>query len=309
MPDAPAGRGANLPAAGASVLDHVGLFVPDMARAADAMERLGFALTPYSRQRHALGSGETVPAGTANRLAILRLGYIELLTAIGDTPIADQLRRALARYAGTHLIAFGTADAGATHDRLSQEHFDPLPLVRLQRSVATAPGERLARFSVVRVPPDRMAEGRMQFCRHHTPELVWQPEHQNHPNRAHSLTDVLLCVDDPAEAAARYQRFLGVPAQARDGFWLFPLERGRLHIFDPETLSPSTGIAWPTRPFIAGFALRSADLAATSAFLTSRGVAIRTLAPDVIAVMPDEIATTIVFTAPDATLPWCPTQS
>ncbi len=139
---------------------------------------------------------------------------------------------------------------------------------------------------------------------HHTPELVWQPEHQNHPNHAHSLTDVLLCVEDPAEAADRYQRFLGIPAQARDGFWLFELERGRLHIFDPGSLAQVTGIACPTIPFIAGFALTSADLPATRAFLTSQGVAIRTLAPDVIAVTPDEIATTIVFTAPDATLPW-----
>ena len=163
---------ANVPAASGTVLDHVGLFVPDMARAARAMEQLGFTLTPYTPQRHTLEKGELAPTGTANRLAILQRGYIELLTAIGDTPLASQMRRATLRYPGAHLIAFGSADAEATHRRLAEEGFDPLPLVRLQRGAATPVGEGLARFSVVRVPPDRMPEGRMQFCRHHTPELV-----------------------------------------------------------------------------------------------------------------------------------------
>jgi catechol 2,3-dioxygenase-like lactoylglutathione lyase family enzyme len=293
-----------MPADDGTVLDHVGLFVPDMARAARAMEDLGFALTPYTQQRHALATGELAPTGTANRLAILQHGYIELLTAIGDTPLASQMRRAIGRYDGAHLIAFGSADAEATHRRLADAGFDPLPLVRLQRGAATPDGERLARFSVVRVPPERMPEGRMQFCRHHTPELVWQPAHQNHANHARGLTDILLCVDDVAEAAARYQRFLGIPTQAREGFLLLELARGRLHVFDPVSLARSTGIEAPTTPFIAGFALTSADLAATRALLTERGVAIRALAPDVIAATPDAIATTILFTAPDATLPW-----
>jgi hypothetical protein len=113
-----------------------------------------------------------------------------------------------------------------------------------------------------------------------------------------------LCVDDVAGAAARYQRFLGIPTQAREGVLLLELARGRLHVFDPVSLARSTGTLAPTTPFIAGFALTSADLAATFALLTERGVAIRALAPDVIAVSPDAIATTILLTAPDVTLPW-----
>ncbi len=292
-----------MPEAGTD-LDHVGLFVPDMAQAADAMERLGFALTPYTAQRNRLASGELAAAGTANRLAVLRQGYVELLTAVSDTPLASQMRRAIGRYAGSHLIAFGSADAEATHARLAEEGFDPLPLVRLERGAATPGGERLARFSVVRVPPERMPEGRMQFCRHHTPELVWQPQHQDHPNQAQSLTDVLLCVDRVAETAVRYERFLGLAARAHDGLRLFELAGGRLHLFDRAGLRAATGITAPTTPFIAGFALTSADLAATRALLTERGVPIRSLAPDVIAATPDAIATTILFTELDAIPPW-----
>jgi hypothetical protein len=287
-----------------SVLDHVGLFVPDMARAGRAVERLGFALTPLTPQRHALASGALAPTGTANRLAILQHGYIEFLAATGDTPIAVQLRRAIGRYTGAHLIAFGTTDAEATHARLGQAGFDPLPMVRLQRSVRTAAGERLARFSVVRVPPERMIEGRMQFCRHHTPELVWQTQHQDHPNRAHSLTDILMCVDDPAEVAARYGRFLDLAPETHEGLFLFRLARGRLHVFNPTTLAHTAGIEAPTTPFIAGFVLTSTDLAATRAVLDEGALAIRDLGPGVIAAMPEDIATTIFFMAPDATLPW-----
>jgi catechol 2,3-dioxygenase-like lactoylglutathione lyase family enzyme len=295
---------ATIPAGDSTVLDHVGLFVPDMAAAARVMEGLGFSLTPYTAQRHTLATGAVAATGTANRLAILRLGYIEILTATGDTPLADQMRQAIDRYTGVHLIAFGSTDAAATHRRLGAEGFAPLPLVRLQRGAATPEGERLARFSVVRVPPGRMPEGRMQFCQHHTPELVWQPQHQDHANRAGALTDVLLCVDAPAEAAARYERFLGLAAQARDGMRLFELARGRLHLFDPRGLQAATGITPPTTPCIASFCLASADLGATRALLTERGVAIGALAPDVIAVTPEAIATTIVLTAPEATLPW-----
>jgi catechol 2,3-dioxygenase-like lactoylglutathione lyase family enzyme len=285
-------------------IDHIGLFVPDMARAARAVERLGFALTPLTTQRHKLASGELAATGTANRLAIFRQGYIELLTAVGDTPLADQMRRALRRYAGGHLIAFTSADAEATHARLGKQGFEPLPLVRLERGAATPDGERRARFSVVRVPPERMPEGRMQFCRHHTPELVWQPQHWDHPNRAQGLTDILLCVDDVAEVASRYERFLGVSTQARDGVALLQLARGRLHLFDRASLARLAGIEAPTTPFIAGFALTSGDLGVTLALLAERGVATRTLVPDVIAATPDDLATTILFTAPDATLPW-----
>jgi hypothetical protein len=176
--------------------------------------------------------------------------------------------------------------------------------VRLQRTETTADGEQLARFSVGRVPPDRMAEGRMQFCRHHTPELVWQPQHQVHPTQAHSLTDILLCVDDPADVVARYERFLATPAQAHEDLHLFPLARGRLHVFAPAILTALTGLEAPTLPVIAGFALTSRDLAATRAVLATNGIATRDLAPDVVAAPIPDMACTILFTAPHTAPPW-----
>jgi len=40
---------------------------------------------------------------------MLERGYLEFLTPTGATPIADQLRSAMQRYVGIHLVALGTA--------------------------------------------------------------------------------------------------------------------------------------------------------------------------------------------------------
>ena len=69
-----------LPPAGAVFLDHVAHFVPEMDAAATALERCGFRLTPFTVQTNRVNE-EAVPAGTGNRCAMLRQGYLEILTA------------------------------------------------------------------------------------------------------------------------------------------------------------------------------------------------------------------------------------
>ena len=99
-----------------------------------------FASTPLSPQRHRLAPGAPlVAAGTANRLAMLREGYVEILTPVADTAVAGQLRQAIARYAGLHLIAFGSDDAVAAQAHLAAAGFAPQPVIDLERTVARAP--------------------------------------------------------------------------------------------------------------------------------------------------------------------------
>ncbi len=82
-------------------------------------ERLGFRLTPLSRQSGRLrADGPVVPWGTANRCAMLRRGYIELLGILDPTLPANGLDHFLARYAGMHILALGIADETATLARL-----------------------------------------------------------------------------------------------------------------------------------------------------------------------------------------------
>ena len=274
----PGHAAAQVPAAGELTLDHVAHFVPHLDSASSALEKLGFTLTPFSEQSHrAEPGGPLVPAGAGNRCAMLKRGYLEFLTPTGATPVASQLRAAIKRYVGVHLIAFGTASPEADHARLAKADFSPLPPIALQREIGTWSGTETARFTVVRVPPDKMEEGRIQFCRHHTPELLWQPRWTEHANRTAALNGVILHVADAQEAAQRYARYTGLLAQVSGSVWRVATARGCLIFTDRETLHRRLGVVPPSLPWIAGYVLESEDIAATGDFLRKSGVPVNVL--------------------------------
>ncbi len=251
----------------ALTLDHIAHFLPDIDAASAALTHLGFTLTPFSAQSHRLEpGGPLVPAGTGNRCVMLQHGYVEILTPTLDTSNAAQLRNAIARYTGVHLIAFGTQAPAADYTRLETEGFSPLPPVALQRQVSTESGaDATARFTVVRVPPAAMAEGRIQYCQHHTPDVVWQSRWIHHANHAIGLAGVLVCVADPPEAAHRYSRFTGLQAQPCGDTWQIDTQRGQLMFTSRTALQKWLGITAPAQPWIAGYVIDSDNMAATRA--------------------------------------------
>jgi len=269
---------AQIPAAGELVLDHVAHFVPHVDSASSALEKLGFTLTPFSEQSHRTEpGGPLMPAGAGNRCVMLEQGYLEFLTPTGDTPVAGQLRTAIKRYTGPHLVAFGTRAPEADHARLASGGFAPLEPVALQREIGTLSGTGTARFTVVRVPPGTMPEGRIQFCRHHTPELLWQPRWMEHANGAVALNGVVLCVADPQEAARRFGRYSGLLAQVSGGVWRISTARGYLLFLDRETLLRRLDVVPPSLPWIAGCVLRSEDIAATGDTIRGSGIPVHLL--------------------------------
>ena len=254
-------RSEQTPEPGKLNLDHVAHFVADAKEAADDLTRLGFTLTPFSPQSHRLEpGGPLVPAGTGNRCVMFQRGYLEFLTPTGDTPLADQLRAAMSRYIGVHLIAFGTAAPELDHERLSTQGFDPLPPVALERPISTETGEDTARFCVVRVPPGTMPEGRIQYCQQRTAHLVWQRRWTSHPNGVTELAAVIICVADAAEATERYARFAGLRVERASGAWRMETQRGTLIFVEPDALSATLDITPPDLPWIAGYALKAPDL-------------------------------------------------
>jgi len=262
-------------------IDHIAHFLPDIARAAEKLSQLGFTLTPFSAQSHRLQPDEPlVPAGTGNRCVMMRRGYLEFLTPTHDTPNAEQLRLAIRRYTGIHLIAFGTQTPDADYRRLSTGGFAPLTPVALQRQVGTQTGDATARFTVVRVAPTTMAEGRIQFCQHHTRDVVWQPRWLTHANHAAELAGVVLCVTDPAAAAQRYARFTGLPVQASGtsgAAWRLDSARGYLLFVSPALLQQSLNVTAPTLPWIAGCVIDSDDMNATQAVVSGSNIGHRLL--------------------------------
>jgi hypothetical protein len=265
---------AQAPRCGELNLDHIAYFVPNIDQSAAALEKLGFTLTPFSAQSHPLEPGGPArPAGTGNRCMMFTRGYVECLTPTADTQAANQLRAAIKRYVGLHLIAFGTAAPALDHARLTQHGFAPIAPIALERPLDTPGGEDIARFTVVRVPPQTMAEGRIQFCQHHTPRLVWQPQWLTHANRASALTAVIVCVESPAQAAQRYARFTGLKAAGAGDSWCLDTARGRLLFSTPAVIKRVFNVDAPALPWIAGYVLASSDMNATREHIAGTGCA------------------------------------
>lgn len=266
------------PPAGTLFLDHVSHFVPDLAAAAHALEALGFTVTAPSTQSTAEG-----PAGTANVCVMLEAGYVEFLAPIADTPSAQRLRAALQRYAGVHLACFGTPSAEDEHARLGWHGFAPLPLVQLERPIASRGANRTARFKVVRVPPDRMPEGRIQFVEQLTPELLWQPQWVRHANGVRKLACVFAVGEDPEETPARWARFAALLPQAAGAYVHLVTARGHALIGTTASWAAMLGDA-PAAPALAGCALECSDAEALAARCRSAGLALRRLRRDLYAV-------------------------
>jgi hypothetical protein len=295
-----------LPQGGEVFLDHVGFFVDDLRSAGQRLERLGFQVSPINLQQNADEKGALRPSGTSNRVARLRRGFIELLAATHETPLADQLRCALARYQGLHLIALSHADIPAQRTHLIAAGFAMQATVRLRRHVQAADGLREIAWSVLRPQPGVMPEGRVQFALCHTPALVWPDDAPALANAAEGLTDILLCVEDRREAADRYGRYAGRRPADNAGLDVVALDRGRM-VFVGSTQAPAIlPVFQPAAvPLMAGQALRSSDLAATRAVLQRNGVVPVFVDEDLVCVGPaDALGAYLLFHAAGVHEPW-----
>ncbi|MCC7016658.1 MAG: VOC family protein [Rhodospirillales bacterium] len=196
-------------------------------------------------------------------------------------------------------------DAEALHATLRDRGFDPGPVVRLQRPAETEQGPATARFSVVRMAPDVAREGRVQVCAHHTPDVVWQLRFVVHPNGAGALSGILICVDDPAESAGRFGRFLGCPSSERNGAIDLQSARGRTTFIKPGALgSFVAGLVAPTQPFMAAIGVAVHDLRATATFLKQAGVSASDLGGGRLLVGRDDALGAAIVFHTDGVKPW-----
>lgn len=287
-----------LPETGQVFLDHVAHFVPGMDAAAAALECCGFRLTPFTVQTNREG-GKAVPAGTANRCAMLRRGYVEILAAASDTPLAQQLAERLTRHVGVHLAAFGTPDASAEHRRLAAAGFPVLPLVDMRRPVTVHDGEDWARFTIARIAAGIMPEGRLQFLTHHTEDLVWREPFLEHPNGARALAALWVAAADPAEPAARFARFAGRAVHREGEVSTVSLERGAIRVATPEYLDRERGVRpGPPLPYLAAYEVEVVSLARLRPHLDAAGLASLPVRDGVAVSLPPSIGGTIVFRQP-----------
>jgi hypothetical protein len=295
-----------LPGGDEIFLDHIAHFVRDAAAAGRAFARCGFAPTPISIQANPDPAGGTRPTGTGNVTVMFPRGYVEVLFKTADTPLSREFDAAIEGHAGLHLAAFSVADAEQAHRRLAASGFRVRKLEHMQRPVDTGTGAATAAFTIARVEPDVMPEGRIQMLTHRTEQAVWQPRWLSHPNTAAGLIDVIIAVGDVEEAAQRFSRFTGRTAERTPGGALIRLDRGGIYLVSHDRATeklPEVAIAAP--PFIIGYALRVTSLAAAEAAVDGAGLAWRALDEGIVACFPAELGEGAwFFVERAAALPW-----
>jgi len=243
----------------AVALDHVGVVGHDLAALAAQYQRLGFDLTP-----RALAGGGRI----ANRCAMLRQGYVELM-ALAPGGESATLTRMLARHAGAHIIALAVDDAAATIARLHRAGIDCSGSEQSERAIDAAdPAGPRARF--LHLPVPEQPEARINLIQNLTPELLWQARFLTHPNHAIALEGVILAVPVPAETAARFSRLTGWPVVPDPaGGYALVLPRGRIRLLPAEAITTKPLVV----PSIVGISLRTDDGgAAIGRLLSASGI-------------------------------------
>ncbi|EIM30004.1 VOC family protein [Microvirga lotononidis] len=175
-------------------LDHVVINVLDQLDfAADLYRRLGFQLT--ERGHHTLGS--------SNHLAIFGENYLELL---GYEPGRQTERADLWKHPlGLTGLVFKTTDSLALHTALADKGVPVENPAEFSRPVSLPGGTRDAAFRVVRLGSQLIPNGRVFFCHHFTPELVWRDEWRQHPNGVVDIIEFIIVADDPSKTADLYR--------------------------------------------------------------------------------------------------------
>jgi hypothetical protein len=175
----------------------------------------------------------------------------------------------------------------------------------MQRPVATASGPGTAAFTVVRVEPGEMAEGRMQILTHRTEHTVWQPRWLSHPNGALGLLDLVIAVADVDEAAERFQRFTARPATANSFGRAIQLDRGRVQLVSASVWHEITELRVPALPFAAGYAVAVRSLEIAEERLRAANMTVLRHGRATLTNFPEELGIGVwIFTEKTDDLPW-----
>ena len=178
-------------------IDHVIINARDqLDEVAAVYHRLGFFMTP--RGHHTLG--------TINNLAILGTDYLEL---VGVMPGAGNQPDVLGWPTGLNGVVFKTFDSDGVFAALRDAGVPALPPQTFSRPVEMPDRARDAAFRTVRLERDAVSAGRMFFCQHLTPELVWHDPWRRHPNGALGVRRVVVCATDPAGLGSLFARVFG----------------------------------------------------------------------------------------------------
>ena len=162
-------------------LDHAVINVGfGMDAAQGLFTNLGFSLTP--RGYHSTGS--------INHLAMFGTDYLELIGLIEGR---EHNRPDIANApAGVNGIVFKTDDVNDTYTHLKNANFHGEAPKSFSRPVHLSNETYEVNFQTVTVRSEIFAGGRVYFCEHDTPELIWRPEWRGHTNGAEAIPEIIV---------------------------------------------------------------------------------------------------------------------
>jgi hypothetical protein len=186
-------------------LDHVvvnTLF--DMDPAAALMSQLGFTLTP--RGFHSLGS--------INHLLVFEGHYLELIGLPLQTEVLR--REVLESPLGLNGLVFKAGDIDICISRLRESGLTMLEPQSFSRPVTIDGVEQLARFRTTRTAPELFEAGRVYYCQHYTPELVWHRPWMSHANGCIGLSELVVVTGAIETDVSRYAKAAQALANKRE---------------------------------------------------------------------------------------------
>ncbi len=264
-------------------LDHVVVNTQDrLDEAAQTYRRLGFTLT--LRGYHTLGS--------MNHLTMFGTDYLELIAVqppgnpfvmAGDgrpsttsgAPVKPTSTRTelLDAPIGLNGLVFGTEDSTSVHQALEAAGVPVDPPGEFSRPVELPGGPRDAVFRTVNLRPGVVPAGRLYFCHHLTPDLVWRDEWRRHPNGVTGVERIVAVADRPAELTAMLSRMFG-PEAIRGNMLIMGL--ATLSVVTPDEFSAAWGDMAPDpagrSQYMAALGLRVSSLRQTGDVLAANGV-------------------------------------
>ncbi len=212
-------------------LDHTVINVKvDMDAASALFGKLGFTLTPRGYHSH----------GSMNHLMIFCTDYLELI----GTPEGKRVERRDLENAplGINGIVFKALNVNDVYARLQSAKFDGDPPKAFHRPVDIDDGLRNATFRTVTIRDGVFPGGRVYYCEHGTPELVWRPEWQSHANGVTSMPEFVAVANDADGEAARFAALLDTDVKMDDnGVRCVMLDGCRVTVLIPDQYSDRYG--------------------------------------------------------------------
>ena len=183
-------------------IDHVGLVGPDIRRTVGEFRALGFRVTDPVELMGTGPDGKEKSLDQQSAHFIFGSTYVEISEVTRPGP-DHHLGAWLGDEPAIRILILRAADIGAVHERALAAGRDPTPVGEASRALHYADGA-VARFKWLALPPAGFPEALCGYVQHLTPELVFWPAMNAHPNGAVELTGMTLHAADTADAERRF---------------------------------------------------------------------------------------------------------